>query len=111
MAKKKRGRRIATKRYRKSWLDSAEHLPLLMRDFHDQKDLFKAIHRWAYADGTKEPCSWADAHIYTVDMFLCYMAVHGYTLQRCRANVDFCDLGASLKADREERMEQFAALI
>ncbi len=26
------------------WLNSGEYLPHIMRDFHDQKDLFKTIH-------------------------------------------------------------------
>ncbi|HBE9089627.1 TPA: hypothetical protein KNG84_001649, partial [Serratia fonticola] len=26
------------------WLKSGEYLPAFMRDFHDQKDIFKAMH-------------------------------------------------------------------
>lgn len=33
------------------WLKSGAYLPKPMRDFHDQKDIFKAIHTTVDVDG------------------------------------------------------------
>ena len=74
-----------------AWLKSGKYLPPAMRDFHDQKDIFKCIFfhcRKAGGDGM----SWIDAHIFTVDFFLWFMAAHGYTLQRSRLRLPFIDL-------------------
>lgn len=67
------------------WLKTGEYLPDFMRDFHDQKDLFKAIHS-AYRndDPAGRMPSWVTSHIYVVDWFLWFMASRGYTLQKCR---------------------------
>lgn len=76
----------------KTYMDNNEHLPSFMKDFHDQKDLFKAIYE-QWKDGKHEvleSVSWANAHIFTIDFFLWWMALHGYTLQKSRKkNVDF----------------------
>ena len=65
-----------------TWLKSGKYLPTFMRDFHDQKDVFKSIHK-LYGDvDIPNPPSWIDAHVYTVDRFLWYMASRGYTLQK-----------------------------
>lgn len=82
-----------------AWLKSGEYLPEFMRDFHDQKDLFKALQevvdRRNEADGqlsyTAE-ISWVSAHVYTVDVFLWCLARRGYTLQRSRKRVLFDDI-------------------
>lgn len=61
------------------WLTSGEYLPHFMRDFHDQKDVFKTMHNTIKnADENGNP---RDGHIYVVDTFLWYMARCGYTLQ------------------------------
>lgn len=74
----------------KAWLDSQKHLPVFMRDFHDQKDLFKAIHDLYSSNEThREMPNWIQSHMYTIDWFLWYMASRGYTLQKCRAKQDF----------------------
>lgn len=67
-----------------AWLESGEFLPEFMRDFHDQKDLFKAIHKLYGSD-----LSWVGAHVYTVDRFLWYMASRGYVLRKSRRKIDF----------------------
>lgn len=74
------------------WLTSLEYLPDFMRDFHDQKDLFKGMHslyEQQDEEKTRDKPSWAQGQIYTVDWFLWYMASRGYTLQKCRKNVEF----------------------
>lgn len=111
MSESERGLRIdpATR----EWLKSSEYLPPVMRDFHDQKDVFKSIFfhcRYAgkpslLGDGV----GWIDAHIFTVDFFLWYMAAHGYTLQRSRKRVPFLDLNATDKVRRDWEVEQLRA--
>jgi hypothetical protein len=62
------------------------YLPDFMKDFHDQKDLFKAIQQ-LYKDNEsikKMPQGWVDNHIYVVDYFLWFMGQHGYKLQKVR---------------------------
>jgi len=86
----------------KAWLKDGKHLPEFLRDFHDQKDIFKTIHQ-KYQDPAKlndvlatsnlNDVNWVDAHIYTLDWFLWYMASRGYTLQKCRANQNFMEMG------------------
>jgi len=66
------------------YLESGDHLPENMRDFHDQKDLFKSIDI-LYQDSPHENMpNWVQGHQYTIDWFLWFMASRGYTLQRCR---------------------------
>ena len=74
------------------WLLDGEYLPEMLRDFHDQKDLFKVMHHH-YEKPENEghdgkPC-WRDGQIYTIDWFLWYMASRGYTLQKSRKNLIF----------------------
>jgi hypothetical protein len=72
------------------WLESSEYLPDFMRDFHDQKDIFKSIERLYRGDNDENyRVSWIDCHVYTIDRFLWYMASRGYTLQKSRKNVMF----------------------
>lgn len=80
------------------WLKAGKYLPAQFRDFHDQKDLFKAIGARVDKAIAKDPghhlrdVSWVQSHIYTVDYFLWFMGMHGWTLQRSRAKIDFGDL-------------------
>lgn len=76
------------------YLNSDEHLPERMRDFHDQKELFKTMHEM-YQDSPhmknhKDWPVWVIGHIYVIDWFLWFMASRGYTLQKSRKkNVEF----------------------
>jgi hypothetical protein len=80
------------------WRKSGDYLPEFMRDFHDQKELFKALDEVRERSIAKNSgsymrdVSWSDAHIYTVDIFLWVMAGHGYTLQRSRRRFAFGDI-------------------
>jgi hypothetical protein len=92
------------------WRKDGKHLPPIMRDFHDQKDLFKAIHQLT----DHEMCgkiSWVDAHIYTIDMFLWFMARHGYTIQKTRKKLNFESLEANIEYCRAERDKMFLGLL
>ncbi len=76
------------------WLESGKHLPEMMRDFHDQKDLFKVMHgiyenKDNESDVHPNMPNWTSGHVYTVDWFLWYMAGRGYTLQKSRKDLQF----------------------
>lgn len=94
------------------WLRSGEYLPAPLRDFHDQKDVFKTLWRRVNQAKAKDPSlntylgqmTWTSAQIFAIDHFLWFMAVHGWTLQRSRARVTdgFDDLAAMVKQRRDE---------
>lgn len=94
----------------KAWLDSAKYLPEFMRDFHDQKDLFKAIHELVCEHEATQRVNWVDAQIYTIDVFLWFMARRGYTLQRSRAKCDFLDIHQTISTQNEKREQAFARI-
>jgi len=94
----------------KKWRDKGNHLPRFMRDFHDQKELFKAIHDLT-AHEIKDRLGWVDAHIYTIDMFLWFMARHGYTLQRSRKRMDFEDLHHNVERCNEIRSNELFKML
>lgn len=75
------------------WLESGHHLPEFLRDFHDQKDFFKAMH-YLYQDNPSADRvpNWVDGQIYTIDWFLWMMASRGYTLQKTRKKLDFSEM-------------------
>lgn len=102
----------------REYVKDAQHLPAPLRDFHDQKDVFKTFHGWLGPQPEEDKChgftrpSWVDGQIYVIDGFLRFMAACGWTLQRSRASVDFASLEAAIKARKEEESrvlrEQFA---
>ena len=83
------------------WRKDGKHLPDIMKDFHDQKDIFKAVHAMASTHEVTQDVNWINAHMYTLDCFLWFMARHGYTLQKSRANVDFDELQDTIKKNRD----------
>jgi hypothetical protein len=92
----------------RDYVRDAQHLPAPLRDFHDQKDVFKTFHGWLgelsekdKQHGFSRP-SWADGQIYVIDGFLRFMAACGWTLQRSRASVNFASLDAAIKARQDE---------
>ena len=87
------------------WLESGRHLPKPLRDFHDAKEVFKAMHeilRENPSNLVKRP-DWVTGQCYVVDVFLWFMALHGWTLQRTRTKADFRDLNADVKAQTAAR--------
>ena len=84
-----------------AWREAGKHLPEILKDFHDQKDLFKLMHAMLGepTDGEliKRP-DWVEGQCYVMDCFLWFMARHGYTLQRSRKNLPFDSLTDNLKA-------------
>ncbi len=73
------------------WLKSGEHLPSFLRDFHDQKDLFKRVEEMVSRRPIPNGDSWIGRHVYVIDYFLWFMARHGYTLQKSRQPIEFED--------------------
>ena len=68
-------------------------MPERMRDFHEQKSLFKAMHiayREDYPNNERIP-PWTNGMIYVIDWFLWFMGSRGYTLQKNRSKLDFLD--------------------
>jgi len=67
------------------WLKRGKHLPPILRDFDFQRDTFRAMHEIVEdpvaGDLVKRP-SWIEGHCYVIDVFLWFMARHGYTLQK-----------------------------
>lgn len=91
------------------WLQSGEYLPSFMRDFHDQKDIFKAMHHTI--TNADENGNWRDGHIYVVDTFLWYMARCGYTLQCSRKHVNFKNMDDDIARMKSEISSSFAAIM
>ena len=87
-----------------NWLESLKYLPSFMRDFHDQKDLFKCIHE--RTDPSPDDITWVQGHIYVVDKFLWFMARRGYTLQKNRTNLSFRDIEEDIRESTKVRLER-----
>lgn len=91
-------------------MTDGNYLPFFMRDFHAQKRLFKAIQSH-YSERIQEDrllngLNWVMAHTYVIDLFLWFMALHGYTLQKSRAKEEFYDLDGFLKKFEQEQIER-----
>ena len=96
-----------------AWLKSGKYLPLPLRDFHDQKDVFRAIDESIKvnpADLVKRP-TWIEAQCYVIDVFLWYMARRGYTLQRTRKRGNFRNLEEDVAARKQARDKGFESLL
>jgi hypothetical protein len=97
-----------------NWLKSGRYLPAPLRDFHDQKDVFKTIHSMidvpAHCDDLAH-FNWRASQIYVIDIFLWFMARRGYTLQRVRAKGDFRDLNTDVNAMKEREATAFKAYL
>jgi hypothetical protein len=83
------------------WLESGKYLPSILRDFHDQKDVFKTIHILVRNHESTNKVNWIDAHIYVIDVFLWFMAKRGWTLQRSRMGIPFSDLENDIERVKE----------
>lgn len=100
-----------------AWMKAGSYLPDVLRDFHDQKDVFKAMHDLQKpADPTDAisgaySLSFVTGQCYVIDRFLWFMARRGYTLQRSRARLPFRDLQADVKAATEKRNAHDMALL
>ena len=95
------------------WLQSGEYLPEPLRDFHDQKEVFQAMHEIVREDPAalvRRP-DWIQGQCYVIDVFLWFMARRGWTLQRTQQQGDFRDLDADVRAKTEARNAASSALL
>ncbi|MNU30409.1 hypothetical protein D3C71_188940 [compost metagenome] len=98
----------------KRFLSEGKYLPEVMRDFHDAKEIFKTMHHvsgWNEKEGWARDISWMDGQIYVIDLFLHFMARHGYTLQRSRAKLEFHDLYEKRRRFRDEQGDELASFL
>lgn len=90
-------------------MDNGAHLPYFLKDFHDQKNVFKYIHTLGGddpRDDIKDKVSWIDAQCYVIDYFLWSMAAHGFTLQKWRKkDVKFLNLDDDIKKMKDRELE------
>lgn len=100
----------------RTWMEKQLHIPSFMRDFHDAKNLFKAIAHWKQ-DDPKDPyyVPWTNAQCYVIETFLRFMALHGYTLQRSRTKIDggdqFYDVYKTVEDHREKLSNIFIEML
>lgn len=95
------------------WMKSGRYLPPFLRDFHDQKDAFKAMHHVIDVEKHEyaKDVSWVVGQCYVIDIFLWFMAKRGYTLQRSRQRLPFRDMDNDISAEREAATRAFAAML
>lgn len=87
-----------------AWIRAGKHLPRELRDFHAQKDLFRAMHDLVDMQGNEraKTVDWVTGHCYVLDVFLWFMARRGYTLQRTRKHGEFRDLEADVQLHKAQ---------
>ncbi len=83
----------------RTWLKSGKYLPRQLRDFHDAKTAFKVMHRCIAIENNvlAKDVSWVTGQGYVIDIFLWFMAMNGYTLQKNRSKQNFADLDETIK--------------
>lgn len=89
----------------REFMDSGKYLPPPLRDFHDMKDTFKALHETVSVKDNDycKAIGWVAGQCYVIDIFLWWMALHGYTLQRSRKALPFYDLSETVDTARDRR--------
>ncbi len=98
-------------------MTDGNYLPEIIRDFHDQKRLFKRIDEIVQQRKEKKNgveiglINWIDAHVYVIDFFLWYMARRGYTLQKSRKHCQFIDLDQDLREFDRRESEAFGKFL
>ncbi len=89
-------------------LESLKYLPPELRDFHDQKDLFKLIGNRdvkVHEHGTPEIINWRQGMIYAIDHFLHFMAVHGYELRKVKGKIPRKNLQDAIEESQKAQRE------
>lgn len=87
------------------YISKEKHLPKFLKDFHDQKDFFKSLWWWQQKGGESTELSkhtWVSQHIYTIDIFLKFMAFHGYKLKKIRSVTDTHDINETISIREKE---------
>jgi hypothetical protein len=91
------------------WRNEGKHLPEFLRDFHDQKDLFKYLHDSVDINDHDliKNINWMQGHAYTIDIVLFILAKYGWTLQRSRSKQDFANLDEVISQYNKTRNDMF----
>ena len=104
----------------KEWLATGRHIPPFLRDFHDQKDIFKWIWRGIAEARQRNPVdgfdylagmTWTGAQVFVIDYFLWFMAVHGYTLQPTYPKRGFASWSESIREMKAEDAAAFRKIL
>ena len=97
----------------KQWRAEGNYLPEVLRDFHDQKEVFKAMHDMLIVNPSDigSQISFVEGQVYVVDRFLWFMARHGYTMQKSRARQNFESLTDNVQALTEQRNDAFSKML
>lgn len=96
-----------------AWRESLRYLPKFLRDFHDQKDVFKTlhdevgVHKHEYA----KEVGWIMGQCYVIDIFLWHMARHGWVLRRSPLKLKFDDIETTNAESKERRMIETGRVI
>lgn len=90
----------------KEWIKKGRHLPMFLRDFHDQKDVFKTIDR-LNSENKESPhyVPWTSAQVYVIDTFLRAMAACGWTLQRAPKTRTYVSLTDEIRKRKEQEID------
>lgn len=100
---------MTTNEYR----EQGKHLPDFLKDFHDQKDFFKSMYD-VYATELENELpgyTWRSNHIFTIDFFLHFCALHGYGLRKLVAkDVDFIDIEVTKNNYKEKVINSIPGL-
>lgn len=91
---------------------AAKHLPKFLRDFHDQKDVFKSVHYVMARNNPKtcEKVNWIDGQCYVIDVFLKFMALHGYEMRKSKARPTY-DLQQTINERQDREMEALKGVL
>lgn len=92
-----------------AWRKSGLHLPAYLRDFHRQKEVFKAMDGEFRERGVVFPYSWAERQCYVFDWFLWWVARYGLVLRRTNAKVPFRCLPETVDAFEKRVLELWVA--
>ena len=95
------------------WLKCGKYLPNPLRDFHDQKDVFKAMHEIIDVEGHDyaKSVDWVTGQCYVIDIFLWFMARRGYTLQRTHRKGDYRNLAVDVAAANKIRQSRMSDMM
>lgn len=92
------------------WRQEQGHLPEFLKDFHDAKALFRTLSVF-FENSDECPISWVDGHVFTIDYFLWFMAIHGYKLTKTRADVEVDCIHETIKEFDPRNQARLANLI
>jgi hypothetical protein len=95
------------------WRKSMKYLPRFLRDFHDQKDTFKALHEVVNVEGHDycKDVNWVAGQCYIIDIFLWHMARHGYVLRRAATKLPFDDIHETNARAKQSRDAMSAKML